>query len=365
MKREKEIVRVSILGIIVNLILVGFKATVGLIAGSISIVLDAVNNLTDAMSSVVTIVGVKLSQKRPDAKHPFGYGRIEYFSALIVAIIVLAAGLIAFEESVEKIITPEEADYSVVSLVIVGVAVLVKFFFGRYVKSKGEKLNSGSLRASGVDAISDAALSLSVLIGALISFFWHVSLEGYIGVLIAVVIIKTAIEILIDAVNDLIGTQTDAELNLKLKKAIESFEEVQGVYDLALHNYGPNKKIATAHIQVGDELHTREIHRLSRQIETRVFEKTGVILTIGVYAANDSGLAKKMRSEVEKILEEYDTLKQMHGFYLDEEYRVVTFDLVFDFKEKEAEAKAREIRRKVKKMYPEYVVYTILDTDLS
>ena len=171
MKREKEIIKVSILGVIVNLILVSFKATVGLIAGSISIVLDAVNNLTDAMSSVVTIIGVRLSQKRPDAKHPFGYGRIEYFSALVVAIIVLAAGLVAFKESIEKIITPEEADYSVASLVIVGIAVIVKFFFGRYVKNKGEKLNSGSLRASGIDAISDAALSLSVLIGALISFF--------------------------------------------------------------------------------------------------------------------------------------------------------------------------------------------------
>ena len=364
MKREKEIIKVSVYGILVNLVLVGFKATVGLIAGSISIVLDAVNNLTDAMSSIVTIVGVKLSQKRPDTKHPFGYGRIEYFSALVVAIIVLAAGLIAFEESVEKIITPEEADYSVISLVIVGVAVLVKFFFGRYVKSKGEKLNSGSLKASGIDAISDSALSLSVLVGALISFFWHISLEGYIGVVIAIVIIKTSIEILMDAINDLIGTQTDAELNLKIKKIIGSFDAVQGVYDLALHNYGPNKKIATAHIQIGDELHTREIHRLSRQIETKVFEKCGVILTIGVYASNESGLAKKIYSHVKEVLKNYDTLKQIHGFYLDEEYKVITFDLVFDFSEKEAEQKAKEIRKEVKKLYPEYKVYTILDTDL-
>lgn len=364
MKREKEIIKVSILGVIVNLILVGFKATVGLIAGSISIVLDAVNNLTDAMSSVVTIIGVRLSQKRPDAKHPFGYGRIEYFSALVVAIIVLAAGLVAFKESIEKIITPEEADYSVTSLVIVGIAVIVKFFFGRYVKNKGEKLNSGSLRASGIDAISDAALSLSVLIGALISFFWHVSLEGYIGVIIAIAIIKTAIEILIDAVNDLIGTETDAELRLKLKKTIDSFDDVQGVYDLALHNYGPNKKIATAHIQVADELRTKEIHRLSRQIEIKVFEKCGVILTIGVYAANDSGLAKKMRSFVEETLKDYSTIKQMHGFYLDEEYKVLTFDLIFDFNEREAEEKTKEIRRKIKKRYPDYAVYIILDTDL-
>lgn len=364
MKREKEIIKVSIYGILVNLILVGFKAAVGLIAGSISIVLDAVNNLTDAMSSIVTIVGVKLSQKRPDYKHPFGYGRIEYFSALIVAMIVLAAGLVAFKESIEKIITPEEADYSIISLVIVGVAVLVKFFFGRYVKRKGEKLNSGSLRASGIDAISDAALSLSVLVGALISFFWHISLEGYIGILISVVIVKTAIEIMIDATNDLIGTRTDEELAIKLKKVIEDFDAVQGVYDLALHNYGPNKKIATAHIQISDTLKTKEIHRLSRQIEAKVFEKFGIILTLGVYAANETGEAKKMRAEVEKILKDYPTLKQMHGFYLDEDLELLTFDLVFDLAEKNTENLANEIRKKVKKIYPDYTVYIILDTDL-
>lgn len=364
MKREKEIVKISIYGIIVNLILVGFKAVVGLIAGSISIVLDAVNNLTDALSSVVTIIGIKLSQKRPDFKHPFGYGRIEYFSALVVAVIVLSAGIIAARESIEKIITPEEADYSIVSLIIVGVAVLVKFFFGHYVKRKGEKLDSGSLKASGIDAISDAALSLSVLIGAIISFIWHISLEGYIGILIAIVIVKTAIEILGEAINDLIGTRTDDELVSKIKKTISEFDEVGGVYDFTLHNYGHNKKIASAHIELSDDLKTREIHRLSRKVEVKVFEKYGVILTLGVYAANDSGLAKKMRESVIKILKDYPLVKQMHGFYLDEEYKIVTFDLIFDFSEKNQDAKAKEIRKKFKKLYPDYNVYVVLDTDL-
>lgn len=364
MEREKEIVKVSIYGILVNLILVGFKAVVGLIVGSISIVLDAVNNLTDAMSSVVTIAGVKLSQKKPDRKHPFGYGRIEYFSALIVAMIVLVAGLVAFKESIEKIITPEDADYSIISLVIVGVAVLVKFFFGRYVKRKGEKLNSGSLKASGIDAISDAMLSLSVLVGALISFFWHINLDGYIGILISAVIVKTAIEIMVDAANDLIGTRNDDDLYKKMRKTIASVDGVQGVYDLTLHNYGPNKKIASAHIQVADEMKTREIHRLSRRIEVEIFEKYGVILTLGVYAANNSGLAKKMRESVIEILDNYPSVKQMHGFYLDEEYKLVTFDLIFDFAEKEADSKIEEICRKFKKMHPGYNVFVVLDTDL-
>lgn len=365
MKRNKEIVKISVYGIIVNIVLVVFKAVVGLVVNSISIILDALNNLTDAMSSIVTIVGVKLAGKRPDTKHPFGYGRVEYFSAVIVAMIVLMAGLVALEESVMKIIKPEEADYSVTSLVIVAVAVLVKLIFGRFVKRKGEELNSRSLVASGVDAISDAALSASVLAGALISFIWHISLEGYIGILIAAMIIKTAIEIMRDAVNDLIGTQVDEELVTKLKKTIMKFDEVQGVYDLALHNYGPNKIIASAHIEISDAMRTREIHRLSRRIEVEVYEEFGIILTLGVYASNDSGKFKKMRATVEKVVLEYDGVKQLHGFYVDDEFDVISFDLVFDFAETDMMERVREIRRRVRKLYPKYQVYIVIDSDAS
>lgn len=365
MKRGKEIVKVSAYGILVNLILVAFKASVGLIVNSISIVLDAVNNLTDALSSIVTIAGVKLAGKRPDAKHPFGFGRIEYFSAVVVAMIVLFAGLMALKESIEKIIHPEEADYTIVSIVIVAVAVLVKFFFGRYVKRKGKELNSNSLVASGIDAISDAALSMSVLIGALVSFVWHVSLEGYIGVLISVMIIRTAIEIMRDSVSDLIGTRTDDELAMKMKKAIMEYPEVLGVYDMAMHNYGPNKTIASAHIEIGDNLKTREIHRLSRRIEVKVFEKFGIILTLGVYASNNSGKFKAIKQDVEGLIKEFEDVKQVHGFYVDEELKEISFDLVFSFETEGVEEKVKSIRAKVNEKYPGFKVFVVIDSDLG
>lgn len=364
-KRDKEIVKVSLYGILMNLMLVGAKATVGLIANSISIVLDALNNLTDVLSSIVTIVGAKLAGKKPDAKHPFGHGRIEYFSAVIVAIIVLAAGVMAFKESIEKIIMPKEADYSITSLVVVAVAVLVKFFFGRYAKRKGKELNSGSLIASGVDAISDAALSSSVLAGAIISCIWHISLEGYIGILIAVMIIRTAVEILRDSVNDLLGARTDSTLAEKMRKTILKNPEVFGVYDMALHNYGPNKIIASAHIEISDKMRTREIHRLSRKIEGQIYEKYGIILTLGVYAANEGGKSKMMKETVSEILRNYATVKQMHGFYVDEETKEISFDLVFDFKEENVLGKIQEIKKLVLKKYPGYEVYIIADTDLG
>ena len=167
--REKKIVRTSILGILANTMLAAFKAIVGMATHSIAVVLDAVNNLSDALSSIVTIIGTKLASRNPDKKHPLGHGRIEYLSTTIVSMLVLYAGVTAIVESVKKIIRPEAPDYSPVSLLIISVAVLVKVFLGRYVKSVGEKVNSDSLIASGSDATFDAILSFSVLVTALIS----------------------------------------------------------------------------------------------------------------------------------------------------------------------------------------------------
>lgn len=365
MDRNKEIIKVSILGIIVNIILVIFKSIIGLIANSIVIILDAVNNLSDALSSIITIIGTKLSEKRPNKKHPYGYGRIEYFSSIIIAIIVLIAGLTSFKESIAKILNPERADYSILSLIIITVAILVKFFFGKYVKNQGKKLNSGSLVASGTDAISDSVLSLSTLIAAIISLIWNLSLEGYLGVIISIIIIKSAIEILKDTIDDMIGIRTDSETTNNIKNIIKKYNQVIGVYDLSLHNYGPNKIIATAHIQLDDNLNVRDVHRLTRRIEIEIYNTYGIILTLGIYASNDTNEYKKIKTYINKLLKEDKNIIQMHGFYVDEEYKTISFDLIFNFDEKNPEQRAEEIKQKLEKKYSEYTFSIILDADIS
>ena len=212
MDRNKIIVKTSFLGIAVNIILVIFKATIGFLANSIAIILDAVNNLTDVLSSVITIIGTKFANKAPDKKHPYGHGRIEYFTSVIIGVIVLLAGITAAKESIEKIINPEQSEYSIISLIIIEVAVLVKFFFGRYVKKVGKNVNSQSLVASGQDALMDSILSLTTLIAAIINFIWHFGLEGYLGIVISVFIVKSAIEILKTAVDSMLGERADGEL---------------------------------------------------------------------------------------------------------------------------------------------------------
>ena len=364
MERNKKIIKISVLGIIVNIILVIFKAIVGFIANSISIILDAVNNLTDALSSIITIIGTFLASKKPDKEHPYGHGRVEYFASIIIAIIVLLAGLASLKESINKIIVGGDANYDIATLIIIFVAVFVKYFFGTYVKNEGKKLNSSSLVASGVDAIGDSILSLSTFIGALISLIWHISLEGYIGVIISAMIIKTAIEILKETIDEMIGVRADANLTTKLRKLINSYDGVLGVYDLTLHNYGPNNIIGTVHIEVANDMTASEIHKLTRNITIDIYNVLGIVLTIGIYSSNEEKY-NDMKKYLIDIIKEYKTLLQLHAFYVEEEKNIISFDLVFDFDEKDPIKIKDEIVNRLKEKYSNYNYVVIIDKDYS
>ena len=365
--REKAIVKTSVVGIVTNIFLVGFKAFVGLVSNSIAVILDAVNNLSDALSSVVTIIGAKLGAKQPDKKHPLGYGRIEYLSSMIVAALVLYAGITSLVESIKKIIHPEAADYSTVSIVIISVAVVVKLLLGMYVKKQGKKVNSGALVASGSDALFDAILSFSVLVSAIIHLIWNnVSLEAYVGVIIAGFIIKAGIEMMLETLNDIIGKREDAETTKELKEIICAEDAVLGAYDVTLFNYGPNKNYGSVHVGLPDNLSVDDVDKITRKIQTDVFHKTGVILTgIGVYSFNTSDdEAAQMRNAVQKTVMAHDWALQMHGFYADTEKKTVRFDVVvsFDVDRKEA---LETLYGEVKTLYPEYDVLIVPDVDIA
>lgn len=365
MERTKEIVKISIQGIVVNILLVIFKSIIGFISNSIAIILDAVNNLSDVLSSVITIVGTALANKKPDKEHPYGHGRAEYFASVIIGVIVLLAGVTSFKESIIKIIKPEKANYTTISLVVVIVAIFVKFFFGTYVKNKGKKLNSGSLVASGVDAISDSFLSTGTLIAAIISLIFNLSLEGYFGLIISTFILKTSIEILKETIDDMLGVRADSELTKKLRKKIISYDKVEGVYDLTLHNYGPSKIIGTANIQVNDNITAKEIHRITRRIIVDIFNEYGIILTIGIYASNDTGKNSEIKKYLMSLAKKYKNLMQVHGFYVDEEINMISFDVIFNFDEENPYFIIEEIKDKLKEKYPKYEYNVILDTDFS
>ena len=364
MDRNKSIIKTSIIGIGVNIFLVVFKSIIGVLSNSIAIILDALNNLSDILSSIINIVGTKLSNKLPDKKHPYGYGRIEYFTAVIISIIILMAGLAAAKESIIKIIHPVKSTYAVISFFIIAVAVIVKYIFGTYAKKVGEEVNSSSLKATGQDAYMDAVLSFTTLVTAIINYTWHISLEGYLGFVISIIIINSSLRMLKETIDLILGERADIELSTQLKKRIMQFESVQGVFDLNMHNYGPSKIVASIHIQVRNDMTAEEIHILTREIEYIIFKEFGIALTIGIYAANDFGEFGEMQEALSEIVKEYKSFIQYHGFYVDKSKSNVYFDLILDFKEKDKEKIKDEIISKLKAKYSEYNYNVILDSDI-
>lgn len=364
--RNKTIIRTSIVGIIANIFLAAFKAVIGILSNSIAVVLDAVNNLSDALSSVITIIGTKLAGKKPDRKHPLGYGRIEYLSAMIVSAIVLYAGITSFTESIKKIIHPEAADYSMVSLIIIAAAVIVKLILGRYVKKQGEKVNSGSLIASGSDATFDAILSASVLASAVIFLLTGISLEAWVGAVIAVIIIKSGIEMMIDTLNDILGKRADAELTKKIKRLVSKEPDVRGAYDLILNDYGPERTYGSVHIEIPENMTAAELDVLIRRITAHVYRETGVIMTgIGIYAYNtQSGETAKIRDAIYKKVLAHDWALQVHGFYIDMEAKELRFDVVFSF-DIDIREGLETVTKEVREMYPEYDVLVTPDVDIT
>lgn len=365
-QREKVIVQTSIIGIIANVALAAFKAAVGLAANSISVILDAVNNLSDALSSVITIIGTKLANRAPDKKHPLGHGRIEYLTAMIVAGLVLYAGITALTESIKKIIHPELPNYSKISLIIIAAAVLVKFFLGRFVKARGKKVNSASLIASGSDAAFDAILSASVLASAVVYMVWGISLEAYVGIIIAAVIIKSGVEMMIETLGDILGKRADPEHTTAIKKTICEDEDVFGAFDLFLYNYGPDLEYGSVHVEVKDTMTAREIDAMDRRIQANVYNKHGVILTgIGLYSINTSNdEAAMMRRKVLEAVMAHDYAMQFHGFYADTQAKFMSFDVVLSF-ECDRDKAIKEIRDEIQAMYPDYTITAQPDVDIS
>ncbi len=276
--RESIVIRTSIISIVANIILASFKAFVGLMANSIAIISDAVNNLSDALSSIITIVGTKLAGRAPNKKHPYGYGRIEYMTSIIVSAIVLYAGVTSLVESIKKIIHPEVADYSNITLIILIAGIVVKFILGLYVKNKGKEVNSDSLVASGADAFNDAILSISVLASAIIYMLFKISLEAYVGVLLSIFIIKAGLELIKESVDNMLGVRVESDLARSIKKDITKEEEVQGAYDLVLNDYGPDRYLGSIHIEVAGTLSVADVDRISRKITKKILKKYGVIL---------------------------------------------------------------------------------------
>ncbi|MCR5332661.1 MAG: cation diffusion facilitator family transporter [Bacilli bacterium] len=368
--REKAIVRTSFIGIVGNIFLVGFKAFVGFVANSVSVIMDALNNLTDALSSLITLIGAKISNKKPDKKHPFGHGRVEYITSFIIAALILFAGALAIYQSIKSIIDYFQngtmPDYSLVTIIIIAGAILVKAGIGIFYRIQGKKYDSDSLKASGMDALFDVILSFATLVGAVVAYVWNFYVEGYLGIVIGLFIIRTGIEVLAESISHIIGKRMDSEKIHEIMKDITSVEGVIGAYDLIINSYGHNRFIASVHIGVSEKLTAKEVQSIERKITAIMYMKHNTIMTVGIYAENnDDPFAKETKQYLVSLIKEYKTVMQMHGFYYDSEMKLINFDLVISFDDENPDSTINEIKGKMEEKYPGITFIVNYDKDFS
>lgn len=368
--REKTIIKTSFVGIIGNVFLVAFKAFVGIIAGSISIIMDAVNNFTDALSSIITIIGTKLSAKRADKKHPYGYGRIEYMTSTLIAVLILFAGGMAIYESIQSIIDHFQngsmPSFETYSIIIIAVAIAAKIAIGLFFRKKGKKIESEALKASGIDALFDSILSTATLIGMIVAKFAGVYVEGYLGILIGLFILKSGFGVMKESLSSMIGDRFEREYVLAIKDEINKVDGVCGCYDLILNSYGHNKNIGSVHIGVSETLTAKEIQAIERKISMIMYAKYNTIMTVGIYAENESD--EESKNKLRKILDvigNYPTVLQIHGFYVNEAIKSINYDLVVSFDDADPEGTIKKIKEETELAIDGYTAFVQYDQDFS
>ena len=356
--RNKYAMLSSITGIIVNILLSIFKFVVGIIANSMSIISDAVNNITDAGSSVVSMIGFKLSQKEIDKDHPWGHGRMEYVAAFIVDVLIIIVGYQLLQTSIGKIIHPEMPSITNVTIILLVVAILVKLWLFVFYRKIANTIDSAAIRGTAYDSISDTISTLAVLISAIVAKLANVSIDGYISILVSMFILFTGCKALKETIDLLLGEKPDEEFVKEIEEFSKQYELVSGIHDIMVHDYGPGRKIVSFHAEVPSDCDIMKAHDIIDEMEQDIYKKFNCITTIHMDPiVTDDEEINQMRELVEKQVSEMNKEYSIHDFRMTDggEHINLIFDLVvprdskIDIKEvqKEAQERLHNINNKI------------------
>ncbi|MCM8709891.1 cation diffusion facilitator family transporter [Clostridium sp. SYSU_GA19001] len=362
----------GIVGVCVNAVLFAIKLSVGLISDSIAVIADAFNNLSDAASSIITIAGFKLASKPADEEHPFGHGRIEYISALIVSFMVMLVGFQFIKASFDRIVNPSPVTFELIPFILLLVSIAAKIWLSSFNKFIGKSINSDALEASSLDALGDVFTSSCVALSLLVSKWTAFPIDGYIGILVALFILYSGFTLTRDTLSPLLGEAPDAELVESIKSGVLSYEHISGVHDLIIHNYGPGRCMASIHAEIPCDISVVTIHEIIDKAERELSKKLNIFLVIHMDPINtDSKEVNKAREELEGIIKNFPLVKSMHDFRVvgDGEYKNLVFDLVVEhtkgFKHEDEETLKKNINKELKKIHPLYNALITIDRDFT
>lgn len=324
----------SLVGIVCNLLLFGGKLTVGLVLHSVSVMADAFNNLSDAASSVIGFIGVKMAEKPADEEHPFGHGRIEYIAALIVSFLVIEVGFTFFKNAIAKIRTPEELSFNLISMGILLASVAVKLWLSFFNKKLGKQINSTVMQATATDALGDVVTTLATMGSILFFYFTKINIDGYVGLAVSLLVMWAGVGIAKDTLEPLIGQSVDPKLYREISEFVESYDGILGSHDLIVHNYGPTKSLASIHAEVPNNVDIETSHEIIDRIERDAAKKLGIFLVIHMDPVEtaDAQVAE-VKAEVQEVLHQMDERLSLHDFRMvdGEKWINLIFDVVVPF----------------------------------
>ena len=357
----------SLYGIFLNLLLFAGKYIAGLISGSVAITADAFNNLSDAGSSIITLLGFAIAGKKPDPDHPFGHGRAEYLAGLVLSGVIILMGFELVKSSFEKILHPEPISSGLLPAVILVCSILVKFYMCLYNRSVGKKINSAAMQATATDSLSDSIATTVVLLSMGISYFFHVNIDGYAGLLVAVFIIYAGFNAAKDTVSPLLGQAPDPEFVQQVADIVTAHPEVVGIHDLAVHDYGPGRVMVSLHAEVCGDGNIFDLHDAIDTAETELKEQLGCIATIHMDPIEaDNTEVSQMRAAVSEKLKELDNVISIHDFRMvpGPTHTNLIFDAVVpaDYKKSDEEL-AASIRQHIHQTWPDR--YAVVNIDHS
>lgn len=364
-ERRKKIIGVSVIGIVTNLLLGVLKAVLGILSCSIALVSDALNNITDSSSSLITIIGTKLAGKAPDRQHPFGHGRTEYLTGLLIGGIVFLTGFQSLISSIKAIFSKEEINTSIVTAIIIIATIVAKIILGTFTENSGKKLNSTALVASGADAKNDAIVSVVTLASTLIYMFFGLSVDGMAGVIISIFILKTAYEVLSDTVKKILGERVDGEMVRGIKDIARNAEGVINCFDLILNDYGPDFYTGSINVEIEDDRSIGEMYPILHEAQTKIYNKYNVFLVFGFYSVdvNDERYIK-IKSLLKNYKENERHIINYHGIVIDDKEGTIYCDITRDFDIK-SETVIDNVNRILKEEFPQYNIHINIDTEFS
>ena len=362
--REGIIAATSGLGIAVNILIAAAKVIVGLLASSIAIISEGVNNASDALTSVLTLVGTKLAGRHPDEKHPFGYGRIEYLTSLTIAVLILVTAVEMLLSSVRLVFRPEPLEISYLSLIIVAVSAVIKFFLGLYTIRMGKKADSGALEAVGIDCRNDSFISVITILSALVFLLFRVSVDAYVGIFTSLLILRAGFGILMDTVSDLLGRPGEKNLAAGLYKEIRETDGILNAADMMLHNYGPDAYSGSVNVEMDHEKTVGEVYEILHALQLRIMHEYHVTMVFGIYAVdNDHEGVRELRAAIADFVRTQEHVRSYHAVYLDPGSNALYCDLIVDYKLRDWDALEKDFRAYMQQVCPEKELVLTIETE--